>query len=139
MNRETKITALMDAFLQLKRSMNRQLIETDACTATPVQTEILALIEKGEKRASDIAHAMGASASAVTQHINLLVEHGFVKKTESTTDKRELLLSLTVAGSHVIKTKRQLMRLRAESLVAVLTDEELDQFIQISNKIASKG
>lgn len=135
-NREAKITMLMDAFLQLKRSMNRHLIESDACTATPVQTEILSRIARGEDRASDIAAAMGASASAVTQHINQLVEHGFVKKTESPNDKRELVLHLTTAGRHVIETKQQLMRARIERVVAALTDEELDQFIAIANKIA---
>ena len=136
MSREEKITELMKAFLQLKRSMNRQLIENDECTATPVQTEILARIANGESRAADIAENMGASASAVTQHIHQLVEHGFVRKNESQRDKREQILELTTAGKHVIETKQQLMRYRVEKLVAVLSEDELDQFIAISHKIA---
>lgn len=136
MSREEKITALMDAFMQLKRSMNRQLIEVDACAATPVQTEILARIARGENKAGDIAAAMGASASAVTQHVNQLVDHGFVNKKESLADKRELILHLTVAGKHVIEMKQRLMLGRVENIVGALTDDELDQFIAISNKIA---
>lgn len=135
MSREEKIAALMTAFLQLKRSMNRQLIEGDTCSATPVQTEILMRIARGADRASDVAAGMGATASAVTQHVNQLVEHGFVKKAESLHDKREIILSLTTAGRHVIDTKQRLMRARVEQLVAALTDTELDQFIAISNKI----
>jgi len=136
MSRQEKIEALMGAFLQLKRSMNRQLVEADACVATPVQTEILGRISRGEVRTADIAASMQSSASAVTQHINQLVESGFVKKTESPHDKREQILSLTVAGSHVIETKLHFMRDRVTHLVATLSDEELDQFIRISNKIA---
>jgi DNA-binding MarR family transcriptional regulator len=136
MSRQEKIESLMNAFLQLKRSMNRQLVETDACPATPVQTEILVRVSKGEVRTADIAIAMHASASAVTQHVNQLVEAGFVKKTESAQDKREQILSLTVSGKHVIDTKLKFMRSRVELLVATLTDQELDQFISISNKIA---
>lgn len=126
----------MKAFLQLKRSMNRQMVEADNCAATPVQTEILIRISKGEVRTADIASGMQASPSAVTQHVNQLVEYGFVTKTESPHDKREQILTLTVAGKHVIDTKLQFMRQRVEHLVATLTDEELDQFIRISNKIA---
>ncbi len=136
MSRQDKIEALMKAFLQLKRSMNRQMVEADNCAATPVQTEILIRISKGEVRTADIASGMQASPSAVTQHVNQLVEYGFVTKTESPHDKREQILTLTVAGKHVIDTKLQFMRQRVEHLVATLTDEELDQFIRISNKIA---
>lgn len=136
MSRQEKIDTLMKAFLQLKRSMNRQLVESDACTATPVQTEILIRVSKGEKRLADIAASMHASASAVTQHVNTLVESGFLVKIESLQDKREQVLSLTIAGKHVIDTKLQFMRSRVERLVTTLTDEELDQFIRISNKIA---
>jgi len=137
MSRQEKVEALMSAFLQLKRSMNRQLVEADTCAATPVQTEILVRISKGEQRTADIALSMQASASAVTQHVNQLVDFGFVKKTESPTDKREHILSLTVAGTHVINTKLQFMRKRVEHLVSTLTDKELDEFIKISNKIAN--
>lgn len=136
MSRQEKIEALMNAFLQLKRSMNRRLVEADTCAATPVQTEILIRISKGEVRTADIAVAMQASASAVTQHVNQLVDYGFVKKTESLNDKREHILTLTVAGNHVINTKLQFMRERVEHLVSTLTDKELDEFIKISNKIA---
>lgn len=135
MTRDDKIEQLMGAFLNLKRSMTRRLVDSDACAATPVQTEILILISKGEARISDIANVIQASNSAVTQQVNQLVEGGFVNKTESVLDKREQLLKLTVAGKHVIEIKLQLMRERVERLVENLTDEELDQFIFLSNKI----
>lgn len=136
MDRQDKIEALMRAFLQLKRSMNRELIGTDACIATPVQTEILGMISHGTVRVADIAGVMQASASAVTQHVNQLVQGGFVTKTESTHDKREQILGLTVAGKQVIELKIQFMRNRVKHLVSNLTDEELDEFIKLSNKIA---
>jgi DNA-binding MarR family transcriptional regulator len=136
MSRQEKIEALMEAFLQLKRSMNKQLVEADTCVATPVQTEILVRVSRGEKRIADIAIAMQSSASAVTQHANQLVDAGFLKKTESAHDKREHVLGLTIAGKHVIETKLQFMRSRVEHLVATLSDKELDEFIKISNKIA---
>lgn len=142
MTRDDKIEQLMGAFLNLKRSMMRRMVDADECAATPVQTEILILISKGESRISDIANTIQASNSAVTQQVNQLVDGGFVIKTESTQDKREQLLKLTTAGKHVIDTKLQLMRERVERLVVNLTDDELDHFIYLSNKIVepnSKG
>jgi DNA-binding MarR family transcriptional regulator len=136
MSRAEKIEQLMKAFFQLKRSMNRQLVEVDSCSATPVQTEIMARIKRGETRTADIADAMQASASAVTQHVNQLVESGFVIKTESTHDRREFILSLTPVGKTIIDKKMESMRKRVESIVTNLTDDELDEFIRISNKIA---
>jgi DNA-binding MarR family transcriptional regulator len=135
-DRLEKVDVLMAAFLQLKRSMTRQMIGNDACSATPVQTEILEHISHGAERVADIAAIMQASSSAVTQHINQLVRAGFVTKTESAQDKREQLLRLTIAGRHVIEMKKQLMRSRVEQLVSELTEEELEIFINISNKIA---
>jgi DNA-binding MarR family transcriptional regulator len=136
MSRAEKIEQLMKAFFQLKRSMNRQLEEVDSCSATPVQTEIMARIKKGVSRTADIAELMQASASAVTQHVNQLVESGYVTKTESTHDRRELILSLTPAGKTVIDKKMEFMRKRVENIVSTLTDDELDEFIRLSTKIA---
>jgi DNA-binding MarR family transcriptional regulator len=136
MSRAEKIEQLMKAFFQLKRSMNRQLEEVDSCSATPVQTEIMARIKKGISRTADIAELMQASASAVTQHVNQLVESGYVTKTESTHDRRELILSLTPAGKTVIDKKMEFMRKRVENIVSTLTDDELDEFIRLSTKIA---
>lgn len=136
MTRQDKIEQLMGSFLHLKRSMNRQLVGSDHCTATPVQIGILLIISKGETRISDIATIIQASTSAVTQQVNQLVDGGFVKKTESEHDKREQILVLTIAGKHVIDMKLKLMRDRVEQLISDLTDEEIDKFVEISNKIA---
>ena len=133
--RQDKIEQLMGAFLNLKRSMTRKLVGSDECAATPVQIEILILVSKGEARISDIASTIQASNSAVTQQVNQLVDSGFVRKQESSQDKREQILTLTHAGKIVIDTKMQLMRKRVEQLVVNLTDDELDQFIYLSNKI----
>lgn len=137
-NRQDKIEKLLGTFLNLKRSMMRQLVHADKCAATPVQIEILILVSKAEARISDIANSIQASNSAVTQQVNQLVESGFVRKQESRHDKREQLITLTHAGKIVIDTKMQLMRERVERIVVNLTDDELDQFIYLSNKIVGE-
>lgn len=136
MNRQDKIQAMMDVFLQMKRSVHRQLMAADACSATPVQTEILALVSGGTDRVADIAQAIQATPSAVTQQVNQLVETGLIAKTDSAADRRQQHLSVTTVGHNVLATKRRLMHARLEHIVDVLTDEELDQFIAISKKIA---
>lgn len=139
MSRNEKIEALTRAFLQLKRSMNKQLAESDACMATPVQIEILSLILSGEDKLADIAEKIQTSPSAVTQQVNQLAELGFVEKTRSNKDRRETPLALTAAGKQAINAKKELMRLRIEQLVNNLSDDELEQFTIISNKIAMTG
>jgi len=139
MSRQEKIAALMEAFMQMKRSMTRHMVESDTCPATPVQVEILIRIARGETKAANLAAEMHATPSAITQHLNALVDQGFVKKTDSVADKRQTRLSLTTAGTHVIEVKQQFMRKRIEQLVETLTDEELDQFIAISKKIATNN
>lgn len=139
MSRQEKIAALMDAFMQMKRSMTRHMVEADTCPATPVQVEILIRIARGETKAANLAAAMHATPSAITQHVNALEEQGFVKKTVSKADKRQTELSLTTAGKHVIEVKQQFMRKRVEQVVEALTDEELNQFIAICKKIANNN
>lgn len=139
MSRQVKITELIDAFMQMKRSVHRHMVDGDASPITPAHFEILIRIARGETKAANLALELHATPSAITQHINALEEQGFVKKTVSATDKRQTDLTLSVAGKHVIELKQQLMQQRITQLVEVLTDEELDQFIAISRKIANNS
>ena len=139
MSRQEKIAELIDAFMQMKRSVHRHMVDGDASPITPAHFEILIRIARGETKAANLATELHATPSAITQHINALEEQGFVKKTSSKNDKRQTDLSLSVAGKHVIELKQQLMQQRITQLVEVLTDEELDQFIAISRKIANNS
>ena len=139
MSRQEKIAELIDAFMQMKRSVHRHMVDGDASPITPAHFEILIRIARGETKAANLALELHATPSAITQHINALEEQGFVKKTVSATDKRQTDLTLSVVGKHVIELKQQLMQQRITQLVEVLTDEELDQFIAISRKIANNS
>lgn len=136
MNRDQKIADLTNMFIELKRSMHKRLEDGPyRWSVTPAQAEILIRIARGETRTADLATAMYASPSAVTQHINQLAEAGLVHKTVSPYDRREVVLSLTPTAKRVIQSRQKLLRQRVEKIVGILDDQELEQLVTIINKI----
>jgi len=136
MTDEQKIERLIQSFVETRRSMGKGLVWK--LDLTKAQCDVLWEIHNGARRNEDLARSLQMTPSAVTQLVSPLVEGGYVSRVASETDRREARLRLTPAGRKVLRQLHKLMRTRAEYIASVLTDEELEQFINISKKIACR-
>jgi DNA-binding MarR family transcriptional regulator len=82
----------------------------------------------GEPSFTELAGKMKITKASVTTGINRLCELGFVKKTQSTEDKRVFHLSLTAQGRQMIKAKDRALKDYGEFILSALSDEEARQF-----------
>ncbi|MGD1045350.1 MAG: MarR family transcriptional regulator [Bacteroidota bacterium] len=55
---------------------------------------------------SELAAAEKVTAQSMSQIINKLLDHGFIKRTSSKTDKRKVLITITAAGMKAVEERR---------------------------------
>ena len=68
----------------------------------------LALVYQHEQiLPSELADIEKVTNQSMSQIINKLAEHGYIKKTSSKTDKRKVIITITVNGKKFIEKKRQ--------------------------------
>src|ERR1700689_3449212 len=68
----------------------------------------LALVYQHEQiLPSELADMEKVTSQSMSQIINKLAEHGYIKKTWSKTDKRKVIITITANGKKIIERKRQ--------------------------------
>jgi DNA-binding MarR family transcriptional regulator len=79
----------------------------------------------GPLPAGRIAAAADLTAASVTQMLDGLEEHGFVRRSRSESDRRLVMVSLTEAGRERLEAKRREFRTRWRRVMEDLGDDEL--------------
>ncbi|MFJ5772486.1 MarR family winged helix-turn-helix transcriptional regulator [Psychrobacillus sp. NPDC093180] len=89
-------------------------------------------------RASDITKYLGITSGGCTVLTDNLLEHQLIKKSKSAKDKRITELTLTLEGEKIVN---EIIKDRVNNFVQLLSDisdEELDQMIQVFQKLQRK-
>lgn len=92
---------------------------------TPTQGQVLVLLlERGERRLSEVADAMAIRAPTASEAVRALVDKGLVTKTPAPGDARALRLTLTAAGKREARRARDWPEFLAEAADALSPDEQ---------------
>lgn len=136
-SRREKVKQLMESWQSLKRHMAFGMkASSDAPRVTPSQWSVLMCIEDGSvKTVKDVAQALKITSSAATQLIDGLAKSGYVVRSQSTDDRRTVLLSLSKkTNAHIGKMKREVLQ-KFVTIFDTLTDSEFEQYAALNNKI----
>jgi DNA-binding MarR family transcriptional regulator len=96
------------------------------CTdVTLPQYRLLALIVRGEERASTLAERLALARPTVSATIDTLVERGLLERTAVDTDRRAVRLTITASGRDAMLTAERAMRGRLDEILAVADDPDL--------------
>ncbi|RBP84684.1 MarR family transcriptional regulator [Marinomonas rhizomae] len=82
--------------------------------------------------AKDIADRLSLDKSQITRVLKELVSSGYVEKIRSPDNHRSQLLSLTKRGSELLTRITMLDRVAAQNMTQNLTDQQIEDFIHIS-------
>lgn len=105
---------------------------------TPSQGRVLHIVEhKKDVNIKEIASCMSISSSAATQLVDELVNHGFLTREPSTEDRRFLHIKLTEESRDQLKKFKEAKSKEMSQIFEVLTDTELETFLNITEKISS--
>jgi DNA-binding MarR family transcriptional regulator len=105
-----------------------------------LRVETLKFIGDREKTSmSDIAAYLSITAPSATSLVTGLIKEGLVVRTKDTTDRRAFRLELSREGKSKLAAKIQRGTALLGEVFAVLSEEELNTFIALLEKIEQGG
>lgn len=86
--------------------------------------------------ASDISSRLCISGPAVSRSLNRLEDKGLITRYMGQNDRRNVYIELTEAGMSELKMDMERYTEFLESALSYLSEDEMEQFIRLCNKIA---
>ncbi|WP_423799813.1 MarR family winged helix-turn-helix transcriptional regulator [Neobacillus sp. SAB-20_R2A] len=99
---------------------------------------ILVLAElkvKGPQKQTVLAEKLGYTPGAMTNIANRLIKLGFAERKYNEEDRRTVFLSITKEGTAVLREAQKKGQELRTQLFQVLTEEEVQQFLSIHEKL----
>ena len=138
MHRELELVESMDKLTQLTRRFQKQLLSGDLKEYTLRQLYYIELINKKTGiNISELSNILDVKKSTVSIAVNQLMDADIVIKKQSKMDKRYYSLELTSKGDDIIKKHMQVHRDTIKKILEILNPEEIDNFIEIIDKISN--
>lgn len=133
---ETLNEVLVHLFQDLMDIEGKYLITDEFSDMTNNDMHIIEAIGLGEaKRSSQVAKLMSVTTGTLTRAVDGLVEHGYVVRTRSDTDKRVVYLTLTERGKAAFMHHKKFHEDMIANAKATLTEEELGILIRALNHL----
>jgi DNA-binding MarR family transcriptional regulator len=113
-----------------------------ACTdLTLPQYRLLALIVRGEERASGLAGQLALARPTVSAAVETLVGNGMVERTAVDGDRRAIRLTITPAGRRALEAAESAMREKLDALLADVRDPDVvaDALDQLAGALTAQG
>lgn len=96
---------------------------------------ITAIQALGNPTFTDLAEKLKVTKPSVTTMVNKLINEGYVRKEQSSTDRRIYHLYLDEKGKKLIEVERRGMMEFADQIRYALTEQEARQFAELLKKI----
>jgi|GEM_PF-1438796 len=138
--RQQKIQEMFEGFMALQKAIGASKDNFfQKYNLGRSQAQILyAIAHEKTVTVKDIATKMGVTSSAATQMIECLVDQGFVQRSHDNKDRRIVNIQFSPEGKKRFEIFKKDHINRIAELFEVLTDEELEMFIQLPKKVLQK-
>ena len=80
--------------------------KNDELLSLTERSTLVSIYQYSEILPSELAVMEKVTAQSMSQIINKLLEHGFIKKTPSKTDKRKVIITITATGKKIVEKRR---------------------------------
>jgi DNA-binding MarR family transcriptional regulator len=80
--------------------------KNDELLSLTERSTLSSIYQYSEILPSELAVMEKVTAQSMSQIINKLLEHGFIKKTPSKTDKRKVIITITATGKKIVEKRR---------------------------------
>ncbi len=122
----------------LSRTMGKQLRDEQHCAATAVRSHILGYFAHHhvhEVQQAVLQQHLGIRRSTMTNILSGMESEGLVSRVEDAQDKRQKRVVLTDTAKTLCNEHLALVNAFEKKLEQALTDEELNQFFAIADKL----
>jgi len=93
------------------------------------------LADNGEMNQNQLANALDIRPQSLSEMLVKLESDGLILRTQSQSDKRKIIVSLTPPGKSRVSEYRERHRQEAEAFLTGLSDEEKDTLYDILKKL----
>ena len=129
----------MDAVLRASRVLLavavRSLAAVDHDVTLPQHRALIVLASRGPQRPTELADALSVHPSTVTRLCDRLVARGLVRRTESTANRREVLVRLTPKGRRVVDAVTKRRRVEIAGIVARIPERDRATLVRALNAL----
>src|SRR5439155_5695738 len=101
-----------------------RMLERGAGGLSLPQFRVLALVDEGGERASQLADRLAVAKPTITAVVDGLVERGYLKRTADCDDRRATKITLTAAGRRALYDAEAAMGTRLQDIVGHADDPE---------------
>lgn len=95
----------------------------------PGHFNLLYMLAEGPHNLRELAERHSVSAPTMSNTISTLVERGWVQRTQSETDRRQICISLTPSGLDMLGAVQAFAEARLTEILAPLSETEMAQLI----------
>lgn len=135
-----KLRTFCKMLLKLRSVENKMTREFEKSTGFSLtRYEILVFLEEqGASLQTDIAEYMEIDPAAITRHVRILQEKGYVNRERNSENAREIFVSLTDFAEKELKKCKEQQKKQACELPVPFTDEELENLLATIDAIEGK-
>ena len=117
---------------------SRALVAIAARSLSAVETEVtlpqyralVVLASRGPQRAADLAEELRVASSTVTRLCDRLVRKGLIRRQQDRANRRELRISITADGRHVVDRVTAARRAEIERIVKTIPRQRRTVLVQ---------
>jgi long-chain acyl-CoA synthetase len=115
------VSAMGDQHVRTLTRLAR-ILERNAGDLSLPQFRVLALVDEGGERASQLADLLAVAKPTITAVVDGLVERGYLKRTADCDDRRATKITLTPAGKKALYEAEHAMHARLHAILAHADD-----------------
>ena len=111
--------------------------KNDELLSLTERSTLSSIYQYSEILPSELAKMEKVTAQSMSQIINKLLEHGFIKKTPSETDKRKVIITITATGEKNVEKRRlEKQEWLAQSILEKTTQKEKELLVNAIKVLA---
>ena len=111
--------------------------KNDELLSLTERSTLSSIYQYSEILPSELAVMEKVTAQSMSQIINKLLEHGFIKKTPSKTDKRKVIITITATGGKIVEKRRlEKQEWLAQSILEKTTQKEKELLVNAIKVLA---
>jgi DNA-binding MarR family transcriptional regulator len=119
-------TDAVEALLRASRALvgvaARSVADIDPDVTLPQYRALVVLASRGPQKVADIATELGVAPSTGTRMVDRLIRKGLIGRERSSTDRRVVRVTLTVAGRQLVDRVMRRRRRQLATIVAATTE-----------------
>lgn len=125
-------------FFEIIAKRKKTLVEIPLnCSQGETGTLLYLTFMKNSISSSELAENLNVSLPRITSVLNSLEAKKLVEKRIDSEDKRKTIVEITPVGKELVLSKKQEAVEKIEKIIKKLTEEEINQYIRISQKIGN--